>query len=95
MAIQHPETQLTEDEEGQEDEEELMPDLYVEKTSRTIFEVKFFDKFVLCRPATPAFYLAIRKIPLMKFIEEFEEFAGDREAARAMLRGEQPEFMID
>lgn len=87
-----PETQLTDE---VETEDELLPDLYVEIATNFLYEVKFFDTFALIRPATPAFYLAIRKINHLDFSRLFTEFTGDRDAARAFIKGETPDFVID
>lgn len=35
-----------------------------------------FEDFVLVRPASPAFYDALRKVSLSEFTEEFEEYFG-------------------
>jgi hypothetical protein len=60
---------------------------YVETETNLIYEVKFFDGFVLARPASPAFYLAIRKIDILTFSKEFHEYSGDSERLRAYLWG--------
>lgn len=78
----------------EEGEDDLLPDLFVQKDTGLIFEVKFFDDFVLVRPATPLFYTAIKKMSLDEFGKEFEEFLGDVEEARLYLRGMTPDFVI-
>ena len=35
-----------------------------------------FEDFVLVRPASPAFYDAIRKVSMKEFGDEFEEYFG-------------------
>lgn len=60
---------------------------YVESNSGLIYEVKFFETFALVRPASPAFYLAIRKVPLLEFSKEFHEYGGDSESIREYLWG--------
>lgn len=96
MDIQHPETQLTDEvDEGEEDFEELLPDYYVQKSTSMIFECKFFDSFVLVRPATPRLYLAIKKISHREFMDTFEEFYGDKDQVRDIIRGKvEPELLI-
>lgn len=86
--ILHRETPLT------EDNDDLLPDLYVQKDTGLIFEVKFFDDFALVRPATPLFYTAIKKMSLEEFSDQFEEFSGDQETARLYLRGMTPDFVV-
>lgn len=78
-----------------EETADLLPDLYVEKKTHFIYEVKFFDSFVIVRPATPSFYLAIRKLSHVDFSKEFEEFGGDQDVARAFIKGEEPAFIIE
>jgi hypothetical protein len=73
-----------------------MPDLYVEKSTSMIYECKFFDTFVLVRPATPMLYLAIKKISHNEFMDDFEEFGGCPDEARDFLRGNKtPAFILD
>ena len=76
------------------DDEDLLPDIYVEIKSRMLYDCKFFDTSVLVRPATPQFYLSIRKINHKEFVSEFEEFCGDKEEARKFLRGAPAEIII-
>jgi hypothetical protein len=83
---------LTEDD---EELEELLPDIYVEITTGLLYECKFFDTFVLVRPASPSFYLAIKKMSLTDFVGKFDEFCGDRDEARIAIRGGTPEFIVD
>lgn len=95
MDTQLPETQLTDEVDGEENFEELLPDYYVQKSTSMIFECKFFDSFVLVRPATPRLYLAIRKVSHKEFMDGFEEFCGDREYVRDIIRGRtEPELFI-
>lgn len=60
---------------------------YVETDTNLLYEVKFFDTFVLARPASPAFYLAIRKLDHMTFSREFHEYGGNPDAVKAYLWG--------
>lgn len=76
------------------EEEDLLPDLYVEKSSHIIHEVKFFDKCVLVRPATPGLYLAIRKLSHDEFLREFEEFSGDIQEVRDFIKGKTAEILV-
>lgn len=61
---------------------------YVEKDTRFIYEVQFFNDFVLVRPASPAFASALRQLSLGQFNDEFEEFWGDPQQVRDILSGE-------
>lgn len=95
MDIQPQETQLTDEETEDRDVlEEMMPDLYTETATKLLYEVKFFQSFVLVRPATPLFYLAIKKISPLEFSRDFLPFEGDHEAARDAIRGAEPEMII-
>jgi hypothetical protein len=97
LDIQLPETQLTDEDEIEEGEDldELLPDIYVETATGLLYECKFFDGFVLVRPASPTFYLAIKKMSHVDFSREFEEFSGDLDEARAAIRGEMPGFIVE
>lgn len=79
----------------QEYEEELLPDIYTEKSTGLIYECKFFDKFVIVRPASPAFYLAIKKLSLVEFSKYFEEFGGDVSEVRNAIRGGSIDFIVE
>lgn len=78
-----------------DDDEELLPDLYVEKDTHLIYECKFFDSFVLVRPATPRLYLAIKKLNHKQFVEQFEEFCGNKDEVRDFIRDAEPNFIIN
>jgi hypothetical protein len=60
---------------------------YVERATTLIYDARFFDEFVIVRPASPAFYLSIRKLSHSEFIREFEEYAGDQQQVAAFLLG--------
>lgn len=81
--------------EDEEEIDELLPDIYVETATSLIYEVRFFDTFVIVRPATPAFYLAIRKLTHTDFSKLFEEFNGDKDEVRAFIKGMEPNFVIE
>jgi hypothetical protein len=83
------------DREEEEEETELLPDLYTETKTGLIYEVRFFDTFCIVRPATPMFYLAIRKMTHVEFSKEFEPFLGDPEIVRAAIRGATPDFIVE
>lgn len=67
-------------------------DFYVETDTSLIYEVKFFDDFVLVRPASPQFYLALRKMSISEFSRDFHEFCGDHQEVRDCLEGAEPEI---
>lgn len=58
---------------------------YTEKSTNLIYEAKFFETFIIVRPASPAFYSAIRKLAYGEFADEFTDFWGDREQVRSYL----------
>lgn len=68
---------------------------YVEKSTSLIYEAKFFDKFIIVRPASPAFYTAIRKLTYPEFTNEFDEFWGDRTQIRNYLNGVASGLLVD
>jgi hypothetical protein len=74
-----------------EPEEDFMEDmetyLYTEKSSNMIYDIRFFDGFVIARPATPAFYNAIRKLSHLQFSKEFDEYWGDPELVKGYMWG--------
>lgn len=78
-----------------EEEEELLPELYVEKDTQLLYECKFFDTFVLVRPATPRLYLAIKKLNHQQFLSQFEEFCGNKDEVRDFIHGAEPDFIIN
>jgi hypothetical protein len=77
-----------------DEDEELLPGLYVEKKTKIIYEVKFFDNCVLVRPATPGLYLAIRRISHDEFSKDFDEFSGDTKEVREFIKGKNREFEV-
>jgi hypothetical protein len=79
------------------EDEEYQPDtsFYVEKDTRFIYEVQFFPKFVLIKPASPAFGEALRQLTSAEFAEEFEEFWGDQRQVREILRGMASEIGVE
>lgn len=79
----------------QETEDDLIGDIYVEKSTSLLYEVKFFKGFVIVRPASPSFYLAIRKMSDAEFAHEFDEYYGDHEEVIDAIRGMQPEFIVE
>jgi hypothetical protein len=87
-------SQAPEDEDTEDDEDELLPDLWVERSSSLIYEVRFLDTCVIVRPVTPSFYLAIRKLNHMEFARDFTEFCGDKDAVRDFVRKAPPDFIV-
>jgi hypothetical protein len=89
-------TSLTAEDYNEIEEEgvETLPDLYTEVETDLLYEVRFFQNFVLVRPATPTFYLAIKKLSHLEFSKDFREFQGDHETARNMIRGQESDFVI-
>lgn len=81
--------------EHEEEESELLPDLWVENSTNIIHECQFFDGFVLLRPCTPSLYLAIRKLSNVEFMEDFEPFCGNRDHIREFMRNAEPHFIIN
>ncbi len=69
---------------SESDADEML--LYVENATDLIYEVKLFEDFALVRPANPDFYKAVEKIPIMEFVEDYHEFAGDWRAVRNYLK---------
>lgn len=69
--------------------------LYVEKSTRLIFQVKLFEDFAIVRPASPALYRDVRKLTLGRFTQDFEEFCGDHQQVFDFLhRGGDSELEI-
>ncbi len=56
---------------------------YTEIASRGVYEVKFFDKFVLVRQ--PLDFRNIRKIDIKTFGREFDLYAGDMSMVEPMI----------
>jgi hypothetical protein len=91
LAIPHPVMLETDpDEFG-----DIIGDIYTERTSNLLYEVKFFQDFVLVRPANPTFYLALRKLSHLEFANEFAEYWGDHAAVKEAIRGMSPDLVID
>jgi hypothetical protein len=61
--------------------------LYVEKESSTIFEVKFFGDFVMLRPAGRGHEDNISRMDINTFSRYFNEYLGDPEPVIAYLEG--------
>lgn len=83
------------DQEDSDDSIELLPLLYVERSTNLIYECKFFDTFVLVRPATPVLYLAIKKLGHDEFMDTFDEFMGDPKKVREFINNSPPEFILN
>lgn len=77
------------------DDEDDIGDIYVERDTALLYEVKFFDGFVLVRPASPAFHLALRKLSTLDFAKYFDEFYGDHEQVRNAIRDMTPDIVIE
>lgn len=75
--------------------EDVFGDIYVERKTTLLYEVKFFSDFVLVRPASPSFYQALRKMDYGSFADEFEEYNGDHEAVKECIRGMQPDLIVE
>ncbi len=65
---------------------------YTEKSTSTVYEVKFFNGFVIARPPCPADFKSMRKIDIRTFSKEFELYAGDMSQVRRII--EQLDEMI-
>jgi hypothetical protein len=89
LDIQPLETQST------DDFADTIGEIYVERDTSLLYEVKFFDTFVLVRPASPAFYLALRKTSHNEFARDFDEFYGDHEQVKNHIRGLSPQIIIE
>ncbi len=71
------------------------PEMYVEKTTRIIYEVRPFEDFVLIRPMTPQLFLAIKKLTHVQFAHNFEVFHGDRDEVREIMWGAPCELFVE
>lgn len=78
-----------------DDDNDLHGVIYTERDTSLLYEVKFFDSFVIVRPASPAFYLAIRKMSHNEFADEFDEYNGNHDEVFAILRGPQSDLIIE
>lgn len=72
--------------ENEEEDYEPTPSLYVEKHSRMLYEVHFFDTFAVVRPACPMLYRELKRLDLIEFSKLFDEFYGDHEWVHNFLR---------
>lgn len=75
--------------------EEENLNFFTERATRLIYEASFYDDFVLVRPASPAFYSALRQLSWPEFTNEFEEFWGDRTRLRMQIDGIDPDEKRD
>lgn len=78
-----------------DDYEDTIGEIYVERDTSLLYEVKFFGDFVLVRPASPAFYMALKKLSHSEFARDFDEFYGNHEEVKNVLRGMPPEIIIE
>lgn len=51
--------------------------LYTERDTDLLYEAKFFDDFVMVRPATPGYEQKIERLTHNEFADRFREFWGD------------------
>jgi len=70
------------------EEDEPEGSFYVEKSSRLIYEAKFFGEGVIVRPVTPGYEKAIQQLDMVEFTNYFEEYLGDIAALKNLLWGE-------
>ncbi len=68
--------------------------LYTEISTNLIYDARFFDDFVIVRPASPAFWSAIMKMSTVDFSREFREFYGDPTQVIAALNSENDAAVI-
>ena len=61
--------------------------LYIEKSTRFMYQAQLFDTFVLFRPATPGFESVVKKMSLSQFYDEFYEYQGDPAYVYDFLEG--------
>jgi hypothetical protein len=83
-----------EDEEDVEDDE-VFYEIYVETATNTIYEVQFFDDFIMARKASPNFFAEIRRLSIIDFAREFHEYGGDIQAVKDFLRNAKMEFLVE
>lgn len=67
---------------------------YVEKDTGFVYECQVFETYALVRPATPAFYGMIRKLPRENFDEFFEETLMSPQEVRDYLDNQIVNFRI-
>jgi hypothetical protein len=70
-------------------EESLNLNFYTENSTSLIYEVQFFEDFVMARPLSPEFYSAIRQMTWGEFTDEFHEYLGDCYRLRSLIDGEE------
>lgn len=68
-------------------EEDVNLNFFTEKTSRLIYEVRFYEGFVIVRPASPDPSVKLRQVDWGDFLDEFEEYWGDKEQIAAFVGG--------
>ena len=70
-----------------EEREDLLPEmnLYTEIATNRIYECKLFDSFVLLRPVIPALRQYMKKLGVIEFSQQFDDFQGDRREVREFL----------
>jgi hypothetical protein len=78
-----------------EDFDDLYGVIYVERSTSLLYEVKFFADFILVRPASPTFYLSIRKMTPSEFADEFDEYSGNHDEVMNHIRGLTPDLIIE
>jgi hypothetical protein len=79
----------------QDDFHDVIGDIYVERDTSLIYEVKFFEDFVLVRPGSPCFYTSLRKLSHVEFAAQFDEYSGDHSAVKDAIRGMTPELVVE
>lgn len=70
-----------------EDDNEPESTFYVERGTRLIYEVRFFEDFALVRPAHPGMSLHLERMDLITFNERFEEYLGEQQDVKDYLWG--------
>jgi hypothetical protein len=70
--------------------------IYTEKGTRLLYTVKFIMDFAIVKPASPGFETELRKLSIIDFEREFEEFSGDHSAVERYLDGDEdlPETLL-
>lgn len=61
------------------------PALYMQKTTCLLYDVKFFDDFVIVRPVEPEFYHLIKRLSYNDLANDFEESFVDAKALRQKI----------
>ena len=75
--------------------EDMETFIYVEKSSKLLYEGRHFTDFGLLRPVTPSLSSLKQKLSHTKFAKEFEEYCGDPEPVRNALWTGYHESMIE